>query len=177
MVDISGHPNKSMDLRRQQLLFSRCVVNVNLRVNSFSNFMRVLLRALAVWFIIVCLESVLGTLRTLFLAPLVGDFRALQIGVFVSIFLILAVAYLSIEWIQAHSIKSLIFVGVIWLVLIVLFELSLGFTLELSWARIAEDYDIRHGGLMPFGLVFMAFSPLIVAKLRRQRTNDKMQPQ
>jgi hypothetical protein len=41
-----------------------------------------LLKAFAVWLLIVVGESVNGTLRMLLLAPRVGDFRARQFGVF-----------------------------------------------------------------------------------------------
>ena len=40
------------------------------------------LRAFLVWLLIIAIESVHGTLRVLFLQPLVGDFRARQIAVF-----------------------------------------------------------------------------------------------
>ena len=131
-----------------------------------------LLRAVAIWLVIVCIESGLGTLRTIFLAPRIGDFRARQVGVFVSSAFILAVAYLSIRWIRARSARALVLVGVVWLILTVLFELSLGLVLGLSWQRIAEDYDFRRGGLMPLGLLVLVLSPLIVAKLRGFPASD-----
>ena len=126
-----------------------------------------LLRASAVWLVIVCAESVHGALRTMFLAPYVGDFRARRISVFTGSLLILLIAYLFIRWIQAGTIRALITVGFVWLVLTVLFELTLGrFVLGLSWERLASDYDIRRGGLMLFGLILLTLSPLIAARLR-----------
>lgn len=126
-----------------------------------------LLRALAVWLVIVCAESVHGALRTAFLAPYVGDFRARRISVFTGSLLILLIAYLFIRWIRAGTTRALITVGFVWLVLTVLFELTLGrFVLGLSWDRLASDYDIRRGGLMLFGLILLTLSPLIAARLR-----------
>ncbi len=48
-----------------------------------------LLRALAVWLVIMCVEFIHGVLRTLYLAPLVGDFQARQISVLLGSLLIL----------------------------------------------------------------------------------------
>ena len=116
---------------------------------------------------IILVETVHGVLRTALLAPLVGDFPARQIGVFIGSLLILTIAYLSIRWIRAYTNAQLIAVGLMWLALTVLFEFDLGlFVLGLSWERMASDYDLRRGGLLPLGLVVLMLSPLIAAKLR-----------
>ena len=39
----------------------------------------------------------------------------------------------------------------------------------LSWERIGADYNVLNGGLMPFGLLVMLFSPMITEKLRAKR--------
>ncbi|MBA3711900.1 MAG: hypothetical protein H0W76_05535 [Pyrinomonadaceae bacterium] len=126
-----------------------------------------LLRALAVWLIIMFAESVHGTLRTLFLAPLIGDFRARQISFFSGMLLIFGLTFLLIRWMRAQTIKSLLAIGLLWVVLTVLFEFALGLLiLKYSWERMFEDYDLSRGGLMAFGLVFMCFAPLVAAQLR-----------
>ena len=53
-------------------------------------------RAMLVWLILIAVEFVRGILRALFLVPVVGDFRARQIGVSTGSILILAVAYLLV---------------------------------------------------------------------------------
>ncbi len=129
--------------------------------------MIILLRALAVWLVIMCVEFIHGVLRAMYLAPLVGDFQARQISVLSDSLLILIIAYLFVRWIRADTIRALLMVGLVWLALTVAFELSFGpFSLGLSWERIASDYDVLHGGLLPFGLIVLTLSPLIAAKLR-----------
>ena len=126
-----------------------------------------LLRASAVWLVIMAVESVHGTLRELFLAPAVGDFRARQIAVFTGSLLILGVAYLCVRWIRAGSTGRLLAVGLLWLFLTLLFEFGLGLlVLGYSWERVASDYDLSRGGLMPFGLVLLTLAPLMTARLR-----------
>jgi hypothetical protein len=53
----------------------------------------VTLGGFAPWLVLIGVEFINGTLRTIFLAPRVGDFQARQIGVFTGTFLILVVAY------------------------------------------------------------------------------------
>lgn len=126
-----------------------------------------LLRASAVWFLIMIVESVHGTLRRLFLEPAVGDLRARQVSVFTGMALILAVAFLCIRWLRARSGSELLLTGLLWVVLTLIFEIVLGrAVLGYEWDRIVEDYDIRRGGLMGFGLLFMFFAPVLAARLR-----------
>jgi hypothetical protein len=126
-----------------------------------------LLRASAVWLVLVIVESVHGVLRTLLLAPIVGDFKARQISVFTGSLLILTVAYLFVRWIRAGTTGRLLAVGLVWLALTVLFEVALGrLVMGYSWDRLTSDYDLARGGLMPFGLVILTLSPLVAVKSR-----------
>jgi len=55
----------------------------------------------------------------------------------------------------------------IWVVLTVVFEVIFGrLVMRSSWERIRSDYDLAHGGLLPIGLVALAGSPLVAARLR-----------
>ena len=127
-----------------------------------------LVRALAIWLLIVFAESVHGTLRQLFLAPLIGDLAARRIAFFVALLLIFLITYFFIRWISAPNVKSLFAVGLMWMILMTLFEFGLGhFVMNYSWERMLEDYDLSRGGLMGFGLLFMVCAPWLAAKLRR----------
>ncbi|MBK8812420.1 MAG: hypothetical protein IPN69_17050 [Acidobacteria bacterium] len=125
------------------------------------------IRTLAVWLLLIFVESVHGTLRQMFLAPLVGDFTARRIAFFVALGLILAVALLTIRWLDAPSRKFLYIAALIWMILTALFEFLIGrFVMNLSWDRIFEDYDVTRGGLMAFGLLFLVFAPAIAIRIR-----------
>ena len=46
------------------------------------------------------------------------------------------------------------------------FELGLGhFVFRPSWQELGVDFDLLHGGLLPFGLVVLTLSPLIATRL------------
>jgi hypothetical protein len=124
-------------------------------------------RSIAVWLIIMLAESVHGVLRTLLLAPLIGDFRARQVSVFTGAAIIFAISYATIRWIGARRSAVLLRIGFIWVLLTMTFEVLLGrFVMKLDWSRILSDYDLTHGGLMGVGLLAMWVTPLVTAKLR-----------
>lgn len=127
-------------------------------------------RGLAVWLVIIVAESIHGTARVMLLQPRVGDFRARQIAFFTGMALILAVALLFIRWIRARDARQLLHVGLLWMAMTLLFEISLGrFVLDYSWDRILSDYNLPKGGLMGFGLLFLVFAPRLAARLRGAR--------
>ncbi|MEO8028669.1 MAG: hypothetical protein ABI823_19460, partial [Bryobacteraceae bacterium] len=129
--------------------------------------MAIAARALAVWLILILAESIHGVLRTLLLAPRVGDFAARQIGVLTGSLLILGISWLFVRWIGATGSRQLLAVGALWLVLTLSFELGAGhWAFGRSWASLGQDYDLPHGGLLPLGLLFLTLSPLLAARIR-----------
>jgi len=135
-----------------------------------TNRWRISTRTLAIWFLVIAAEIVHGILRAVALVPLLGEFRSNQIGVFTGSAIILVIAYLTIGWIEATKTSELLTVGAIWLVLTVSFEVLFGrFVVGLSLERIVADYNMLRGGLMPLGLLFLFFAPMIAGRLRRVR--------
>lgn len=127
----------------------------------------VLQRALLAWLVLIAVEFVNGTLRTIFLTPIVGDFRSRQIGVFIGSTLILLVAYLLGPWLRVPQ-NALLRIGLLWTALTLSFELLAGhYAFGRSWTSLGQDYDLRQGGLLIFGMVVLALSPWIAARLRR----------
>ena len=123
-------------------------------------------RAFAVWLLLITAEVAHGIVRALVLTPVVGDFRARQLGVFTGSLLILLITALTIRWIRANRLRTLLTIGSLWVALTVSFEISLGRMLGYSWERIASDYNMLEGGLLPIGFVIMATAPLIAVRLK-----------
>ncbi len=127
-------------------------------------------RALVVWAILIVAESVHGTVRELWLKPVLGDLRARQVCVFTGMVIILGIAYRFIQWIQADTPRTRWFVGLLWVALTLSFEVSLGrLVLGYSWERLFEDYDVTRGGLLSFGMLVLLLSPHLAAKARERR--------
>ena len=124
-------------------------------------------RAVLVWMVIILLESLNGAVREVFIAPVLGDLRARQLGIPIACVLILLVSLGTIRWMGAATRQAQLGVGLWWAALTLCFEFTLGRVLGMSWSRILEDYDPMRGGFMVLGLTFMVFAPLLAAKLRR----------
>ncbi|MFH1458033.1 MAG: hypothetical protein ABIG31_02560 [Candidatus Omnitrophota bacterium] len=129
---------------------------------------RLLLKIIAVWIILMAVESVHGTLRILFLVPRIGELPAKQISFLPGLALILFITYLFIPWIGAKTTRPLIITGVIWVVLTFIFEIGLGrLVFNYSWDKVFADYDLFNGGLMLIGLLILVIAPWSMAKLQR----------
>ena len=99
--------------------------------------------------------------------PHVGEFRSNQIGVFTGSIIILVIALVFVRWIGASRTTDLLAVGFLWLVLTLAFEILFGrFVVGASWERLAADYNVLEGGLLPFGMLVLLLSPLIAGKVR-----------
>ena len=65
--------------------------------------------------------------------------------------------------------RDLLAVGLLWLVLTLGFEILVGrLVVGASWERLAADYNVLEGGLLPFGMLVLLLSPLIAGRLRRR---------
>ena len=127
----------------------------------------IVVRSLAIWLVLICAEVLHGIARGIFLVPHVGEFRSNQIGVLTGSVIILVVALLFVRWIGASRTSTLLTVGVLWLGLTLAFEILFGrFVMGASWERLAADYNVLEGGLLPFGMAILLLSPLIAGKIR-----------
>ncbi len=125
-------------------------------------------RSLAIWIVLMLAEITHGILRAILLVPWVGEFRSNQIGVFTGSVIILVIVYSTIRWIGATGRWAPLVVGAIWLMLTVAFEVLFGrLVVKVSWERIASDYNLLQGGMMPIGLLILFFSPLVALMLRK----------
>jgi hypothetical protein len=112
---------------------------------------------------IVGVEIVHGIARRVLLEPRVGDVRARRVGVVTGSLLILLITFVSLPWLGAASTWDRFFVGLLWLMLMVPFEILVGRLTGASWQRIRSDYDPREGGLMVFGLLVLLLAPMLAA--------------
>ena len=126
-----------------------------------------LVRAFAVWLVLIVAEILHGIARGVFLVPHVGEFRSNQIGVFTGSVIILVIALVFVRWIGATRSSHLLAVGFLWLILTLAFEVAFGrFVVGASWERLAADYNVLEGGLLPSGMLVLMLSPLIAGKVR-----------
>ena len=125
------------------------------------------LRAVGLWFLLMAAETLQGLWRVKVLAIWIGDEFARDVGVFTGSLIILLIAFACIDWIPARDAGTLLRVGSTWVVLTIGYELALGrFAFDRPWNEIASDFDLFHGRMLPLGLIFLLFAPLLAAWLR-----------
>lgn len=124
------------------------------------------LRGLAVFLLIALVETLHGALRTVLLAPAVGDLASRQIGVLTGSVLILLVAWMTTRWTGVRSVSGQFRLGALWVALMLVFEFGLGWLLGMPAERLLEDYRLDRGGLMPIGLLVLLCAPWLSARLR-----------
>ena len=132
-----------------------------------------ILRALLVWLLIVAAETLQGGLRRMLFDPDI-EFVIRQVSVLTGAVVIFAITWACIGWLKIRSAAGALGVGMLWVALTLAFEVVIGRALGLGWARIASDYDLVHGGLMPLGLLAMALTPWMVRQLKARRERDLM---
>jgi len=72
-----------------------------------------------------------------------------------------------IRWIRPADVADAVWVGLVWLALTLVFEVSFGrLVMHATWSRIASDYDLLRGGLLPIGLLVLTMAPFISARFR-----------
>lgn len=123
-------------------------------------------RALLVWMLIMLVETLHGLAREIFIAPLIGDLRARQLGVMTGSLLVLCIGWFAARWLGAGAPRTQLYVGAFWVALTLLFEILLGRAIGVSWDRILSDFNPARGGFMIAGLAVMFFAPMLAMKLR-----------
>ena len=131
-----------------------------------------LVRALLVWLLIIAAESVHGALRRLLFSPAV-DFAVRQVSVLLGVVMIFAITWVLFNWVRVRTARGALAIGAAWVALTVVFELAVGRLTGIGWDRIAVDYDLPNGGLMPLGLLAMGLTPWAVRQLQSGRASRR----
>lgn len=126
-------------------------------------------RALALWVLIALVETLHGVLRGLLVVPAVGEAAAQRIGFAVGCVLVLGVAWLCSGWLGARTSAAQAKTGLLWMLLMLGFEIVIGLLRGMDATRIAAEFDPGRGGLMLYGLLLLAAAPWLAARLRRPR--------
>lgn len=125
----------------------------------------VYLRSICLWALIILVEVAHGILRTLLVAPHLGDLTSRQVAIPIACLINFTLTWLFVTRLRLSPRQALA-VGLLWVLLTVAFEVGLGLALGLPAERIGQDYDPRRGGFMLFGLTALALTPWFALKMR-----------
>ena len=122
-----------------------------------------MIKMILMWILFIPIPVINGLLRDFWYKNKIGELGANIVGFFAlsSIFIFYVYLFFG-KNIQSFSIKKLIFMGVFWLLMTLIFEFSMGFLGGRSLEYILADYNIFKGRLWPLCLVAISISPFIV---------------
>jgi len=127
------------------------------------------LRAVGLWFLLMMAVTLQGLWRTKVLAEWIGDAASRDVGVYTGSLLLLLITFACIGWISARDNRTLLFVGLTWVILTIAYTFALGaFVFHVPWTDIASEFDAFHGRLLPIGLVALMFAPFLAARFHKQ---------
>ena len=127
-----------------------------------------LLKTLLVSLLIAAGETANGILRIRVLYRVMPVRRAKVVSLLSGCGIIFVLTWLLLPWLAPSGNAQLLLAGGVWLVVLLAYDLFVGrVVFRQPWAKIAEDFDLARGHLLPLGMVFLFLCPLLVDWLQR----------
>ena len=127
-----------------------------------------ILRAVAVWFLILITVVLTGALRQALLEPRLGELRAHQIGTLLACAAVFLVIFLTLPWLRPTSLQAL-GIGALWLGMALAFEFGFfHFVAGRPWSELLADYDLGAGRLLILLWLTTLFGPVVALLLKRE---------
>ena len=128
----------------------------------------ILLRAFAVWVIVLVFAIANGAAREYLLTPRLGGQTGHVVSTLVLCAAIFLAAVLSIRWIGPRGRRGALVIGATWLALTLAFEFLAGhYLLGNSWEKLLADYNLLHGRVWILVLLATLFAPAWAFRWKR----------
>ncbi len=125
-------------------------------------------RVLVVWFVLLFVAIANGAVRVAWLIPRLGEYWGHVLSTVTLCAAILAVAWLTMDWLRPATSREAFLIGGMWLVLTVSFEFLGGhFLFGQPWERLTADYNVLAGRVWVLVLITTALAPVVAFVTRR----------
>jgi hypothetical protein len=136
--------------------------------------MSFILHVAGLFILVASSEMLNGIARTLFLNRRVGAVNAKRLSLLPALALCLLICFFYVPLLKIGSDGGLLLLGVSLSLFMGMFDVAVGrFVVKMRWAAILDDFDIRKGNLLGFGLAAMAFCPLLAMRVARWLGNGQ----
>ena len=123
------------------------------------------IKSLGLWFILAVSAIVVATFRVGVLLPALGEQTAHQLGTVLYLIVQFFIICLFIRNMILKETKTLLGVGVFWVVITIIFEFVFGhYVMGHSWQKLFADYNLLNGRLWVLVLINNIAAPLISKK-------------
>jgi len=124
------------------------------------------LKSLGIWFILAISAIIVATFRIGVLLPPFGEQTAHQLGTILYLIVQFIIIYLFIKRMKIKETKTLLGIGIFWIIVTVIFEFVFGhYVMGHSWQKLFADYNLFSGRLWVLVLLNNIFAPLISGKI------------
>jgi phosphatidylserine synthase len=124
------------------------------------------LKLLGVWFILAVSAIVVATFRVGVLLPALGEQNAHQLGTVLYLIVQFFIIYLFIRKMKLKETKTLLGIGIFWVVITIIFEFIFGhYVMGHPWQKLFADYNLFNGRLWILVLINNLIAPLISRKI------------
>lgn len=125
------------------------------------------LRYFIAWFPIVIIAFANATIREAVYKRYVGELATHQISTLTMCILVGLYVWGLSRYLQLQSPGQAIGVGLVWLVMMILFETVLGrYVLGNPWSQVLRDYNVLEGRLWPLALLWVTLSPYVFYRIK-----------
>lgn len=126
-----------------------------------------MIRAAAVWLLILVLAIVNGAGREKWLIPRFGDVVGRGLSTLALCGLIFLTTWLTVGWMHPRTSGDALRIGALWLVLTLGFEFLVGhYGFGKPWAVLLEDYDLSKGRIWIAVLIMVLLAPFLTAHMK-----------
>ena len=129
--------------------------------------MSLIVRAVAVWLLLLLAAIVNGAVRQAVLLPAMGEQAARAMSTIMLSGVIFGIGWLMSGFLDLVSSREAWLVGALWLGLTLAFEFLGHFLFGTPWSKLLEDYDVAQGRIWILVLFVTALTPVIVRQLER----------
>jgi len=124
-------------------------------------------KAILLWFVLMVLAIMNGTVRIKLIIPNTGLTTGLAISTLMLCALILLTTWFSVRWMGPSTASQAWSIGLMWLAMTLAFEFGAGhFLFKKTWSELLLDYDIAQGRIWVLVPIVTAMAPWLMAKAR-----------
>ena len=124
------------------------------------------LKLFGIWVILALSAIVVATFRNGVLLPPFGEQTAHQLGTVIFLVVQFIIIFFFIKKLKIKDIKTLLRIGLFWIILTILFEFCFGhYVMGQPWAKLFADYNLFNGRLWVIVLINNIAAPIISGKI------------
>lgn len=128
-----------------------------------------IVRAAAVWLLMLVIAVACGAVRDKLLAPRLGA-AARAYGTLAVAVVFFALIFASIRWIRPDLERGMLLaLGFVWTLSTVAFEFGMGLAMRKTWPELLADYNLLAGRLWVLVLLILLLTPSIAGSVLRER--------